>query len=401
MLGSRGRSRRLVSAALVILSLAVVPHGRAWAEEPGASVAAAYNRTGFDLFAKLAAQPGNVVISPYSVGTAMAMALVGARGDTESEMAQVLHLAAAAPVADGNRQLAARVARRGGDEDAKITVANALHLTGGPVSPAYAALLAEKFAAELFPGSDLATINAWVKQKTEGKIDGILDRLDPNSLCVILDAIYFKSSWAAPFDAKRTVASDFHLSQRETVRVPTMHRTGPYRTARAAGFDAIAMPYKGGKLAMIVLLPTQPAAAGMAAIDLDAAAAQAAIDALARAQPRQIDLSLPKFKTEFAADLIPPFQALGLTLAFSSVHADFRGIRAEAREGDLFVSQIKHKTFIDVSEAGTEAGASTAVEVAYKSIATAVRIDRPFVYLIADATSGAILFVGRVADPRK
>ncbi len=287
------------------------------------------------------------------------------------------------------------------EEGAKIVAANALHITGGPVSHSYEQVLAEKFTAELFERSDLATINAWVKQKTEGSIDTILEKLNPNSVCVILNAIYFKNKWAAQFDEKKTVLFDnFHLSKSETIQVPMMHHTGQYRVVHDSTFDAIELPYKGEKLMMIVLLPRQQLAElGRVAIDIGDETAKAVIDGLGRVQPNTVHLSIPKFKTEFAADLIPPFKELGMKLAFDG--ADFSGIEEGAREGDLWISQIQHKTFIDVNEAGTMAGASTAVELATKSMVPAVKIDHPFLYLIADTTSGAILFVGRLSDPRK
>lgn len=400
------RRRRLIPAALVTLAFVTLPGARflcgpVSANEPGDSVVKAYNRTGFDLFAKLAANPGNLVISPYSVGTAMAMTSVGARGETEKEMARVLNFdLSPAKVADSNQQLNAILTKRADDEDAKIEVANGLHVTGGPVSRSYEELLAEKFAAELFRGSDLATINAWVKQKTEGKIDSILAKLDPNSVCVILNAIYFNSSWSAQFDPKKTVPGHFHLSKSETVQVPMMHKRGSYRMLHAPTFDAIALPYKGEKLTMIILRPMQLAEPGRVAINISEQTAKDVIDGLAQAELHYVDLSMPKFKTEFSADLIPPFKELSLVLPFDMNRANFSGIAEGAKEGDLYVSQIQHKTFIDVSEAGTEAGASTAVEISTRSKAPSVEIDRPFLYLIADATSGTILFMGRMSDPR-
>lgn len=410
--GCSGR-RRLIPAALVTLAFVASPGaallgGSAWANEPGGSVVEAYNRTGFDLFARLAANPGNLVISPYSVGTAMAMTLVGARGETEKEMARVLnfHLSRA-KVADSNRQLNSILTKRADDEDAKIAVANALHLTtfGGMVSRSYEQLLAEKFAAELFRHSDLATINAWVKQKTEGKIDSILTELNPNSVCVILNAIYFKASWALPFDANNTAPGNFHLSKSEVVQVPMMQRySGEYRIWHAPTFDAIALPYKGEKLRMIVLLPTQLAEPGRVAINISKQTAKDVKDGLARTNLHHaVHLSMPKFKTEFSADLIPPFKELGLKLPFDG-KSNFSGIAEGAKEGDLYISQIRHKTFVDVNEAGIEAGASTAVEKSTRGIGTgtgtAFKIDHPFLYLIEDTTSGTTLFMGRMSDPR-
>ena len=394
-------------AALAALTAAALLHAPARAEEASAGLARSYNRAGLALFAKLAAAPGNLVISPYGIGAAMAMAHAGAHGETALQMARVLDYTLdrqMIPAAD--RQLTAALTQRPADTGVTIRIANALHLTrfGDRVAPSYKQLLSGPFGAELFSGSDLAAINDWVKRKTDGKIDSILSRLDPNSVCVILNAIYFKGAWAAPFNAKSTRPGDFHLSQDETVQVPMMRHNGRYRILHAPSFDAIAMPYKGGGLSMIVVLPKRVAARGQVAIGIDGKAADALIHDVAAAPPENVALSMPKFKTAFAADLIPPFKGLGMTLPFDSNRADFSGITGSIKEADrIHISQIRHKTFIDVDEAGTEAAAATAVEFGLRSAAPpakAVHIDRPFLYLIADKASGAILFVGRVSDPR-
>lgn len=402
-------SKRVRPALILLGALAagVAVQASAQAEESSASLVNSYNRSGLALFGKLAAAPGNLVISPYGIGTAMAMAQVGARGETELQMAQVLHYTLERqmiPAASG--ALAAAVTRRPADEGAIVRVANALHLTrfGDRVAPSYKRLLADAFGAELFSGSDLAAINGWVKRKTEGKIADILSRLDPNSVCVLLNAVYFKSAWAAPFDTKSTRPSDFHLSRDEIVQVPMMRRTGRYRILRDQAFDAIALPYKGGRLTMIVLLPARLAGRGEAAVAIDGKTAETVIKDLEAAQPEHVALSMPKFRTDYAANLIPPFEALGMTLPFDPDRADFSGITDSTKEADrIRISQIRHKTFIDVNEAGTEAAAATAVEFGLRSApppGKTVNVDRPFLYIIADKNSGAILFVGRVSDPR-
>ena len=392
---------------LAALTACVLLHTPARAEETSASLARSYNRVALALFAKLAAAPGNLVISPYGIGTAMAMAHAGARGETELQMAQVLDYTLDRQMMPAaNRQLTAALTQRPAGAGATLKVANALHLTrfGDRVAPAYKQLLSGPFGAALFSGSDLVAVNDWVKRKTDGKIDNILSRLDPNSVCVVLNAIYFKGAWAAPFNAKSTRPGDFHLSRDETVQVPMMRHNGRYRILSGPSFDAVALPYKGGGLSMIVVLPKNLAARGEVAIALDGKAAGALVRDVAAAHPENVALSMPKFKTAFAADLIPPFKALGMALPFDPNRADFSGITGSIKEADrIHISQIRHKTFIDVDEAGTEAAAATAVEFGLRSAAPparAVRIDRPFLYLIADKVSGAILFIGRVSDPR-
>jgi serpin B len=220
---------------LCALSLLAFGHSAGFAAEQTESLVQAYNRSGIELFETLASQPGNLVISPYSIGTAMAMALTGARGETEAEMARVLKIELPpAEVPDADQRLNASLTERFAKEGVKLSLANALHLTkyGALVADSYKKLLADKFGAELFSGSDLAAINQWVKQKTDGKIDEILTHLDPYSVCVLLNAVYFKARWDSPFNPKQTKPGTFHLSRDESVEVPMMRQAGRYRILR-------------------------------------------------------------------------------------------------------------------------------------------------------------------------
>ena len=396
-------------AASLLLALTAAPgFGAAQADKQNDQLVEAYNQSGFALFGQLAAKPGNLVISPYSIGTAMAMALEGARGKTQAEMARVLRQTlAGADMAAANQRLSATLTGKSAEQDATVAIANALHLThgGANVADSYKQLLHEKFAAELFANSDLAAINKWVSEKTNGKIEKILSKLDPRSVCVILNAVYFKGTWVTAFDKSRTAPAAFHLSKSETVDVPMMHQSGKFRMQHGAGFDAIALPYQGGRLTMFILLPEELADRGQAAIKLEENTVASTVAQLRNAQPKDVKLSMPKFKMAFGADLIPSFTQLGMRLAFDADGADFSGITGSAQDsGRLHISQIQHRAVIDVGEAGTEAAAATAVEAAARSMVVGhtpeFKIDRPFLYLIADETSGAILFMGRMTDPR-
>jgi serpin B len=392
--------------ALVAAAATALAPDAAGAEDQSKKLVEAYNRSGFDLFGKLAAKPGNLVVSPYSIGTAMAMTLAGARGDTQAQMAQVLnHKLSGDEIADANKGVKAAMTGPPADPETMIVIANALHLTGrtGTVAESYKKLLREKFAAELFTDSDLSAINNWVSQKTDGKITSILSTLDPQSKCVILNAVYFRGVWATAFDKNKTAPAAFHLSRSETVDVPTMRQRGAYRGMSTPEFDAVALPYKGGRLTMVVLLPKNMADAGQVRISVGDKTASTVMLQLQAAKPESLELSLPKFKMEFGANLIPPFEELGMKLAFDRDNADFTGITGSENEADrIHISQIRHKAYIEVNEAGTEAGAATAAEFSTRSAtpSEAFKIDRPFVYLIVDEASGAILFMGRVTDPR-
>jgi serpin B len=246
-------------------------------------LARAYNATGQQLFAQFAAAPGNIVFSPYSIGMAMSMALSGARGDTASEMMRVLSMrmaadavdtanaemlsilngydhSAAPPLCPPGTTVAGRNCemRPGGDmknqcryglllqgercigagtmpPSARLLAANALMLVRpGVVSEDYIATLKTRYAAEVFAGASLDDVNGWVSRKTDGRISMILDRLDPDSSAVLLDAVYFKARWASVFDGKLTRNEAFHLTRSQQAEVPLMNQTGDFRLSHAA-----------------------------------------------------------------------------------------------------------------------------------------------------------------------
>lgn len=377
------------------------------AEDKPKELVEAYNKAGIELFGKLSDTPGNIVMSPYSIGTALAMAAAGARGTTEKEIVQGLDYPfAPSVVADVSAALDGRVTKRSSDERVSITLANALHLTrtDGPISKSYQTLVRDKFGAEVFRGSDLAAINGWVKDKTSGKIDKLLDTLDPNSICVLLNAIRFKGLWALPFPEDKTKPRKFHLTKDETIQVDTMRTTNEFRIHSGAGFDAIALPYKGNILDMIVLLPSSKGDKKQAAIKLNDKMAKTIVDGLNKEKRQTVLVTMPKFKTEFASNLVPALESLGLKQPFNQDKADFTGMTESAEEKDrIHISQVRHKAVIEVDEAGTEAAAVTGVEFSGRSIRPKFPefiINRPFVYMITDRASGAILFIGRLADPR-
>jgi serine protease inhibitor len=393
--------------ALAVVSVRSEPARAQPADQAVGVVVAGDNRLGLELYRRLAAKPGNIVVSPHSVATAMAMAFAGARGGTEKEMAAVLHIGLPADAqADAYRRLNAGLNVKAAEDGPQLQVANALHLTrhGDLIAPAFRRLMHERFGAELFEGSDLVKINSWVKQKTKGRIERILTRLDPNSVCVLLNAVYFKGAWEQPFDKSATRPEPFHLATGAVVDVPTMHKLGYFQLLHARSYDAIRLRYYKSSLAMIVIV----AAAGNSVTDLQAGLntqfIAAIFSGLAGERSQKVDLSLPSFKSEFGADLIPPFQALGMKLAFDRDRADFSGMTGSSEESKrLHISQVQHRAFIDVNETGTEAAAATAVEIAKRAAPgkpAVFKVDRPFLYLIADASSGAILFIGRVMDPR-
>ncbi len=423
------------------------------AQDDAHALVAAYNASGVELFRQFAAKPGNIVFSPYSIGTAMAMALAGARGENAREMARVLQqslprgridaangavrakLAAydrtgATPRCPGDLQLSgdhcegapdtrgfcAFPGRRQGDicvvapihpPSATLMVANALMLArrADVVADDYVTLLNDKYGAEVFKNAGLAEVNGWVDRKTRGKIDRILDRLDANAAAVILDAVYFKAKWATRFRKEATGGEFFSLSRRHKAKVPTMHLHAHLAVAARPGYRAIRLPYEVDALGMIILVPDEIEGATLLAQRFDAREWTDVAAALRLPENEKlVDLALPRFKASFRADLAASFARQGMARAFDLKRADFSGITGQPpSQVPLAISSIVHRAVIDVMEDGTEAAAATAVVMpagAAPRQALAFNVDRPFLFALVDDASGATLFAGRVVDPR-
>jgi serpin B len=377
---------------------------------------AAYNGCGQELFRAFAEEPGNIALSPYSIGTAMAMALVGARGENALEMAKVLGLQLPAEKIDAANAGVLASLNEASPASFQLHAANALMLTqqGGVISKDYAADLQHNYAAEVFRGANLTTVNDWVKQKTAGKIDSILDRLDPSAALVLLNAIYLKAPWLRPFDPRDTSAETFHLRQ-GTAEVPTMHMIGDFALAQRSGYRALRLLYGTGcpafkcgppqpaRLAMIIVLPDKDLGDVVRRVDSEE---MANVRAALRAPTRPVRVSLPRFHASFKASLVEPFMRMGMRRAFDPKTADFSGMTGIPQAKlPLAIDQIIHRAVIDVTEEGTEAAAATSVEVAVAGLrqppSETFRVDRPFLFAIIDDATGAVLFEGRVADPRQ
>jgi len=425
------------------------------------ALTAAYNASGHRLVGALAESSGNIVLSPYSIGAAMAMALAGARGATEAELARAL--AFALSQAQLEAASGAAMARllgydsshdprlcpegmtwtgdncqgrpdkdgcpRGVLHDGKcaigpivpfvrLSVANALMLGkefGDFVSDDYRTLVRDRFAAEIFTGASLADVNDWVRQKTDGKIDRILDKLDKLSVAVLLNAIYLRAAWAAPFKKSETADRDFNLSSKDRIKAPTMTRGSAEPIVRGPGFRAIRLPLAAPQLGLIIVLPNDIDGLVQVSRSFDSAMQADLFRAFDGKEPSSGALSLeakgvsplalPKFKAALAADLAPPFQKLGLTLALSN-DADFSGMTGGRKK--VKIDQIRHRAIFEAAEDGIEAAAATAVEIGVAGAAAHAPpprepfiVDRPFMFFLADQATGAVLFEGMIVDPTK
>jgi serpin B len=381
-------------------------------EEPN-WIGQANNAFAMDLYAKLAAgEGGNLFFSPNSIETALTMTYAGARGDTAKQMAAVLHLPAdSGTIHKDFGSFIEELNGTGTDNDKargyELSVANALWgQTGFDFLPDFVNVLKTDYGAGLHEvdfqhNSEEArqTINAWVEKETRDKITdligpGVLTHL---TRLVLTNAIYFKGTWADKFDKKTTQDEPFHISAGEEKKAPTMHCTASYDYMEGDDFQALKLGYAGGELSMIVLLPRS--IDGLPQLEKELTLAKLS-DLLGRLDNQTVVVSIPRFKLAQEFELGPVLGSMGMEDAFDGA-ADFSGMTGKK---DFVISDVIHKAFVEVNEEGTEAAAATAVVMRTMAVARPMppvvfRADHPFLFLIEDEKSGAILFMGRVVKP--
>lgn len=363
------------------------------------TVAIGNTDAGFDLYRELGAKGGNLFFSPYSISSALGMTYAGARNETALQMRETLHFQLEqAGLNSAFKSLNQKLLLTAENSGQKLAIANALVLTKGKVSNNYMDILKKYYNAEIF-GGDLSAINNWVTKKTEGKINKILDQLSANSVCVILNAIYFKGIWDVQFDKKDTNDAPFYQSPGTEMKVPLMHRKDMYKLLDEKEMQVISLPYKGKALSMIVVLPRNKDGLTSIENNFNAAFLQDLVKRLDKTAEQKVSVYFPKFKMETGYDLAGLYARLGMKDAFSPA-ADFSGMGWP--KGYLWIGQIKHKACVEVNEEGTEAAAATAVEMVTKSAAPTeivFRADHPFFFLIRDNETGTVLFMGRIVKP--
>jgi serpin B len=387
--------------AAVLLLAATVPPAASPTPPPEVPEMRAF---ALDLYAGLREEPGNLALSPWSVASALVPLADGARGATRVEIEKALHLPrtweeSRARWLEALAALDSRT-REGVDLDA----ANALWVARAQrLLPAFVEGLSEGLDVEVEradfagdPAGTEATINRFVSEGTRGKIPQLVSNLDPRTRLLIVNAVYFKGLWASPFEKERTETLPFTGSSGASAPRPFLRKKEELRYFEDADLQALELPYRGGKLRMLLLLPT--AKGGLPAVErtLDRVRYDAIVAAM---WTWDVDVSIPKFKIEssFERSFVRALDALGMKTAFTE-GADFSGMTG-AR--DLFVSRGIHKVFVAIDEEGTEAAAATGVGMRPVSVVPSARFtaDHPFLFVIWDAPTGTILFLGRVESP--
>lgn len=394
------------------LELAMAAATRAPTDPADAVKAAqAMNAFGLDFYRHVATGTGNVVISPASVAIALAMARAGARGATASQMDAVLRSLGSDEHAAWIDALDAALAARTGtfkdadgkDMDVTLRIANAPFAQRDfKLEDPFLEALATRYGAGVrlvdYIGATEAartTINRWVSEQTEQRIPELLGQgdLDTATRFVLVNAIYLKAAWQTPFEPGLTLPAAFTRLDGSTVQVPTMRGGGRLPYAAGKGWQAVQLPYVGGELAMTIVVPDDLARFER---DLGATVLAAIAGALTT---HQVELSLPRFGIETRADLATALTALGMPDAFDPTRADFSGITTEQQ---LYIAKVIHQANIDVDEKGTTAAAATAVMMGATGMPSdnvILHVDRPFLFLIRDLKTGAVVFLGRVTEP--
>jgi len=365
----------------------------------------------FELYQALREERGNLFYSPYSISLALAMTYAGGRGETAQQMADTLQfLLEQDRLHPAFNWLDAELMRRGegaagkDGEGFRLNIVNAIWgQKDYEFLSDFLDILAENYGAGLRildfiteTEKSRLTINDWVSDQTEGRIEDLIPQgaIDALTRLVLTNAIYFNAAWGYPFDEDMTADGPFYLLDGGQVAVPMMKQTESFGYTEGEGYQAVELLYDGGELSMVILLPE---AGKFEAFEegLQAHHVDAIINDL---QLTEVALTMPQFEFESEFSLKDTLAGMGMPIAFSS-SADFSGMTGNR---DLFISDVVHKAFVAVDEAGTEAAAATAVIMALTAVPpppVEVTIDRPFIFLIRDIETGAILFVGRVMNP--
>jgi serpin B len=367
------------------------------------------NTFGFELLKEVVKQDGdkNIFISPLSVSMALGMTLNGTDGDTYEAMKQTLELAGLAEQEINKSYESLIHLLRGLDPEVIFQIANSIwYKQGFPVKQSFLDTCQQYFDAvveglDFSDPSAVDTINAWVDESTNGKIEEIVDPpIDPLTVMFLINAIYFKGTWKYEFDEQDTRSETFYLLDGSEVQCQMMRQEATLAYYKNADFQAVDLPYGNGKYSMTVLLPAQDKNIDDLIAELNDSNWNGW---MANLVERDLALYLPKFTLEYDLLMNDVLKAMGMEVAFSRSQANFgRMYNADQVEGNVYIGKVKHKTFVEVNEEGTEAAAVTSVEIMVESVGpslTTMRVDWPFIFVIRENHSGSILFAGKIIDP--
>lgn len=349
---------------------------------------------------------GNTVFSPFSVSLALSLMLDGARGETREELLKLLTIQGMGRDAINHGSEVLLNLIQHDDPKTEVRIANAIWAQKGlPLQDEYVKAMKQVYAAKIAPMdfknklAAVKTINGWVSDRTEGLIRDLVteDVITGRTVMMLANAIYFHGIWTEPFEQSETRDAPFHREDGTDVTVPMMGKREalPHKTTPA--YKAVQIPYGSGQWRFIAVLPAD----GKTLKEAEAALLRGPGEWTEGFEEGETALALPRFKIEAATDLTEILSALGMVQSQTPGSADFSGIAGA--EAELFVSRVLHKAYIEVDEAGTKAAAATVIAADSGASgpvhAFEFRADRPFLFAIANATTGVLAFMGCVADP--
>ncbi len=382
---------------------------RLMAQSPNQSVDTklvdANTKFGFKLFQEILKQDSkkNVFISPSSVAIALSMTYNGASGETQQAMARALELQGISlqDINQANETLKTTLEKA--DPDIQLSIANSLWAKQGVAfKPEFLQSNRQFYGAKVtelnFASPDATKIiNNWVKENTRGKIDQIVNQIQPDDVLFLINAIYFKGKWTKPFEKSQTTERPFYLSDGSQKQHPMMSQSGQYRYYENETFQAVSLPYGKERLSLYVFLPKKDTNLGAFEQQLSLENWQQWINQFQR---RSGSIQLPRFKFDYDVQLNNALKALGMESAFSN-GANFSNMTSAS----VAINEVKHKTFVEVNEEGTEAAAATSVGVMLTSARMPEEpfqmvVDRPFFCAIRDNKTGTVLFMGSIQEPK-
>jgi serpin B len=394
--------KSIIIALVVLLNSGMVIH----AQEKIPAVTG-NNKFAFKLYEEINDEEENVFFSPYSISSALAMTYNGAKGTTGDEMAEVLNFTKDKEALSADFKQLNEDFRNFNQEDLKLHIANSLWCQQDlDFKQSFLDMNAKYYDAGIQKVNFAENykeirkeINQWVEKKTQNKIQDLIQKgmLDKLTRLVLVNAIYFKGMWEFPFDEKKTKEDTFYVYSECMTKADFMHRDITAKYYKDDLAKVIEIPYSGKQLSMMIIMPLEKYGMRKLENKLDNKLYESYNKSL---YSTKVKLSLPKFKINAGYELNKPLSELGMKSAFGK-NADFSGI-TDVEE--LYISNVIHKSFVEVNEEGTEAAAATGV-VMRKTTAIMKKevfeADHPFIFFIKDNKTGSILFMGRVMNPKK
>ena len=362
------------------------------------------NSFAFDLFRPILSDAGetdNVMISPFSISSALSMTLNGAAGETFEAMRMALRLEEKSIEQINSTYLKLMTEMVPVDKRVVVEIANSVWVEKRlAVKQPFITNLQTWYKAEardidVTDPEAVNIVNDWIAEKTHDKITEMLDYLDPDLAMLLINAVYFNGKWRYQFDKADTFKDLFYVTPSASKSVSMMHQTEKLKVATGNNITIAEIPYGQGNYTMVIVLPDENVTITEVANDITPSLWNEWIGLL-NDNTQDVNLSMPRFKYEYKSPLNDVLIDLGMGVAFTD-QADFSNIS----EQDLVINRVLHQTFIETNEEGTEAAAATVVEIGVTSMPTTIEVnlDHPFLYFIRESSTGTILFMGRVGDP--